>query len=117
MYYLQHAMTYHCIYILECYCYQPEHRILSSVRKEFGIQWIHVGYFLGLEHSVLKVIEQNIHEVEEQAFQMLNEWVQRDLKSCYCRLISAMDKQGLGRGVEVLKRSIKSSKIFSYIAT
>ena len=117
MYYLQHAMTYHCIYILECYCYQPEHRILSSVRKEFGTQWIHVGYILGLEHSVLKVIGQNIHEVEEQAFQMLNEWVQRDLKSCYCRLISAMDKQGLGRGVEVLKRSIKSSKIFSYIAT
>ena len=60
---------------------------------------------------MLKTIEFNIHEVEEQAFQMLIEWVQRDLKSCYCRLISAMDKQDLRRGIDALKKNVKSSKI------
>ena len=102
-------------YILEDYCYQPEHRVLSSIRREIGAQWIHIGYNLGLERSVLKIIEQNVHEVEEQAFQMLNEWLQRDLESCYCRLISAMYKQGLGRGVDVFKKNIKSSNLSMYI--
>ena len=78
---------------------------------EFGSQWKHVGYNLGLEHSILKTIELNSQEVEKHAFRMLEEWIQRDVKSCYCKLISAMHEEGLSRGVEILKQNIKSSKV------
>ena len=84
---------------------------MSSIRWEFGTQWKHVGYALGLEHSVLECIELNDHKTEERAFRMLNEWIQRDAKSCYCKLISAMYQEGLVEGVEILKRKIKSSKV------
>ena len=77
---------------------------------EFGTQWIHVGYALGFEHSVLNIIELNSHEFEERAFRMLTGWMQRELHPCYCILISAMESQDLKRGVEVLKLKIKSSK-------
>ena len=78
---------------------------------EFGSQWKHVGYILGFEHSVLKTIELNSQEVEKRTFRMLEEWIQRDVKSCYCKLISAMHEEGLSRGVEILKQNIKSSKV------
>ena len=77
---------------------------------EFGLQWKHIGYILGLEHSVLKTVELNSQEVEKRAFRMLEEWKQRDVKPCYCKLISAMHEEGLSRGVEILKQNIKSSK-------
>ena len=77
---------------------------------EFGSQWKHVGYILGLEHSVLKAIELSSQEVVKHAFGMLEEWMQRDVKPCYCKLISAMHEEGLNRGVEILKQNIKSSK-------
>ena len=78
---------------------------------EFGAQWIHVGYSLGLEYSVLNIIELNSHEFEERAYRMLTGWMQRELHPCYCMLISAMECEGLKRGVEVLKFKIKSSKV------
>ena len=80
---------------------------MSSIRREFGTKWKHVGYVLGLDHSVLTNIELNLHEVEEQAFKMLDEWIQRSADSCYCKLISAMNEEGLCKNVEILKHKIK----------
>ena len=92
----------------EKYHFRPDYRVLSSIRREFGIQWKHVGYALGLEHSLLVCIEHNSpHEVEEKAFNMLTSWKQRDAHPCYCKLIYAMEKEHLNRGVECLKSYIK----------
>jgi len=84
---------------------------LSSIRWEFGTKWKHVGYTLWLKHSVLENIEIDYHKADERAFTMLKEWIERDAKSCYCKLISAMYREGLVRGIEILKKMIKSSKV------
>ena len=84
--------------------------MLSSVREEFGSQWKHIGYTLGLEHNVLENIESNFAKVEERAFKMLSEWMRRDVQSCYCKLISAMNEGNLVSGVEILKKKITKSK-------
>ena len=94
--------------ILGGYCFRPNHRILSSLRKEFGTKWKHVGYILGLDHSSLTNIEINSHEIEERAFKMLVEWLERDVESCYCKLISAMNEEGLCEKVDILKHKIKN---------
>ena len=85
--------------------------MLSGIRLEFGTQWKYVGYNLELEANVIEHIELNSRTVGDQSFQMLVEWIQRDIKSCYCKLISAMTEEGLHRGIEKLKYKIKSSKI------
>ena len=90
------------------FCCEPQHRILSSIRTEFGSKWKHIGYALGIEHGVLENIEIDYRRTGDQTFRMLNEWMQRDADSCYCKLISAMNKEGLVRGVQILKASIKS---------
>ena len=68
---------------------------------------------MGLEHNVIELIKLNLQEVEERSFRMLVEWIQRDVKSCYCKLISAMAEEHLDRGIEILKHKIKSSKVLS----
>ena len=106
-------MMYVCTYVsltLGHYCYQPDYRVLSSVRREFGKQWKHIGYALKLNHCILKNIEHNLHEVEEQTFRMFEEWIQRHVDCCYCRLISAMNDEGLCDAVTVLKLKIELSK-------
>ena len=40
---------------------------------------------------------------------MLTEWKQRNANACYCMLISAMTREDLNHGVEVLKKEIKTS--------
>ena len=80
---------------------------------EFGSQWEHVGYILGLEHSLLKTIELNSQKVEKCAFRMLEEWMQQNVKPCYCKLISAMHEEGLNQGVEILRKNIESSEFLT----
>ena len=87
--------------------------MLSGIRLEFGTRWKHVGYILELEPNVIDHIELNLREVEERCFRMLVEWIQRDVNSCYCKLISAMAEEHLDKGIEILKCKIKSSKIYS----
>ena len=89
--------------------------MLSGIRLEFGTQWKYVGYNLELEENVIDHIELNSRTVEDQSFQMLVEWIRRDVKSCYCKLIAAMTEEGLHKGIEKLKYKIKSSKIFFVI--
>ena len=93
------------------YCFQPEHNVLSSIRREFGLDWKHVGLALKLDKSVLNIIELDSQHHAERAFNMLSEWQNRDTTSCYCKLISAMSGQGLESGVKVLKEKIKSSRL------
>ena len=83
------------------------------MRREFGHEWKHVGYSLGLEHTLLKTIESNVHNIEEQAFNMLSYWIQRDIESCYCKLITAMKKENLNSGIEHLKYWIRAGS-YSY---
>ena len=97
--------------ILGKYCFPPEHKVLSGIRKEFGKDWKHVGLGLKLDNTVLNIIELDSQHFEERAFNMLCEWMKRDTTSCYCKLISAMNEQGLGSGVVILKEKIKSSKL------
>ena len=92
------------------YCYQSDYQVLSSVRREFGKQWKHIGYALGLNHCVHKNIEHNLHKVEEQTFRMFEEWIQRHVDCCYCKLISAMNDEGLCDAVTVLKLKIELSE-------
>lgn len=92
------------------YCFQPDYRVLSSIRREFGQQWKHVGYKLGLECTQLEAIELNKVLIEERAFTMLCDWIHRDVSTCYCKLISAMKKEHLSNGVEHLKEEIKLCK-------
>jgi len=63
---------------------------------------------LGLEDNVLNIIQLSSHGFKERAFEMLTEWIKRDEDSCYCKLISTMNVEGLSRGVDVLKENIKS---------
>ena len=83
---------------------------MSSIRKEFGIDWKHVGLALKLDNSVLNIIVLDSQHHAVRAFNMLSEWLRRDTTSCYYKLISAMKEQGLNSGVIVLKEKIKSSK-------
>ena len=89
--------------------------MLSGIRLEFGTQWKYVGYNLELEENVIDHIELNSRTVGDQSFQMLVEWIRRDIKSCYCKLIAAMTEEGLHKGIEKLKYKIKSSKILFVI--
>ena len=83
---------------------------MSNIRAKLGSHWKHIGYTLGLEDSALGNIEIDFRTVGEQAFNMLKMWVQKDTESCYCKLISAMNEEGLSKEVETLKEKIKSSK-------
>ena len=85
--------------------------MLSSIRREFGLDWKHVGLALKLDESVLNIIELDSQHHAERAFNMLSEWLKRNTTSCYCKLISAMSGQGLESGVKVLKEKIKSSRL------
>ena len=96
--------------ITEDYCFQPHHRVLSGIRLEFGTKWKYIGYNLDLTHDIIDYIELSTPTVEDRSFRMLIEWIQRDVKSCYCKLISVMTEEGLYEGVENLKYRIKSSK-------
>ena len=79
---------------------------------------MHIGIALRIKLSVLQSIEQNYHKVEERAFRMLNEWMQRSANPCYCRLIAAMNEEHLIEGVVVLQEKINSSEYFvSFVAT
>ena len=109
---MQIIICYVTVYITGEYCFPPKYQILSKIRKEFGSHWKHVGYNLGLEHSVLNVIELNSQDVEQRTFKMLEEWMQTNVKTCYCKLISAMLEEDLCQAVEILKQNIKSSKFF-----
>ena len=92
------------------YCVQPKIQILSHIRAKIGSHWKHIGYTLGLEECALDNIEKDFRTVSEQAFNMLKMWIQKDTKSCYCKLISAMHEEGLSKEVETLKEKIKTSK-------
>ena len=83
--------------------------MLSATRKQFGKDWKYVGLDLGLDYSVINNIELNEQDFEDRAFKMMSGWMQRNADSCYCQLISVMEKQGLHSGVIVLKEEIKSS--------
>ena len=87
--------------------------MLSRIRKEFGKDWKYVGLGLNLDNSVLNMIELNDQDFEERTFNMLCEWMKRDKTPCYCKLISAMNEQGLGSGVANLKENIKPSNFLS----
>ena len=102
-------MLHVLILILENYCFQPEHRVLSCIRNQFGKDWKYVGLDLKLDNSVINIIELNQQDFDDRAFKMMSEWIQRNADSCYCQLIYAMEKQGLDSGVQVLKQEIKSS--------
>jgi len=84
--------------------------VLSSIRREIGEQWKYVGYALGIDHAVLNTIEHDSPKIEDRAFKMLADWIERNADSCYCELISAMNNEYLSRGVGVLKEKIKSCK-------
>ena len=112
---MQVIICYVIVYITGEYCFPPKYQTLSRIRKEFGSHWKHVGYNLGLQHSVLNIIELNSQDVEQRTFRMLEEWMQRNVKTCYCKLISAMLEEGLCQGVEILKQNIKSSKFSSQV--
>ena len=89
---------------------------MSSIRWEFGTKWKHVGLILEINHNVINLIELNLQQFEERSFNMMIEWMQRDPNPCYCKLILAMNKEGLLRGIEVLKSKIKLGKnIFVYL--
>ena len=99
------------------YCFKPDYKVLSNIRREFGDKWKHVGYALDLEHPVIVTIELNEKHVEEQAFKMLCNWIQRDVHPCYCKLISAMEKECLNSGVDCLKKWIKQGSYRFIILT
>ena len=63
-----------------------------------------------LDPNVIDHIELNLQEVQKRSFKMLVEWIKRDAKSCYCKLISAMAEEHLDKGIEILKYKIKSGK-------
>lgn len=79
------------------------------IRNEFGNGWRYVGLTLGLDNSMLNIIELNKQDFAERAFEMMSKWMRRDTKACYCKLIHAMKRQGLDSGVMVLKENIKLS--------
>ena len=99
------------MYYIEEYCFRPEHKVLSSIRKEFGLDWMHVGLSLKLDQATLNIIELDSQHHAQRAFNMLSEWLKRDTTSCYCKLILAMSEQGLESGVKVLKEKIKLSRL------
>ena len=99
-----------CFEIIENYCFRPTLKVLTRIRHEFGIQWKHVGYILGLDHSTLQTIEIDNHDVDKRTTKMLKTWIERDIKSCYCKLITAMTEEELRNKAEILKEQIKSSK-------
>ena len=103
------AKLFTLILILGKYCLQPDHRVLSSIRRVFGDKWRHVGYILNLKHTLLNNIEVNTWETEEEAFKMLSVWVESSAECCYCSLISAMEEEGLNNAVKHLKQLISSS--------
>ena len=83
---------------------------MSSIRTELGSQWRQVGYTLGLQDSSLNSIELDYPEVGEQAFNMLKMWTEKDVEACYCKLISAMNGEGLVKEIETLKEKIEASQ-------
>ena len=92
------------------YCVTPECRVLKSIRREFGDNWKYVGYELHLEDSVIDTIGLDEKRVEDQAFKMLRNWIQCDVKPCYCKLIAAMETESLNSGVTCLKKWIKRGR-------
>ena len=82
--------------------------MLKRIRGKLGIQWKYVGYSLNLAREVITNIETNVKGVEEQTFKMFEKWMDQDVSSCYCKLISAMEEEELGTVVESLKDLIKT---------
>ena len=97
------------------YCISPKYWVLSSIRRKFGTKWEGVGAQLDLESEVLDSIGINVSKVEEQAFTMLAKWMEKDDKSCYCKLINAMNEEHLGDAVKALKEKIKSPPPLTHI--
>ena len=89
-------------------CARPEYSVLGCIRKHLTTKWKFVGYSLKLKHHVLEKIEQRQTKIEDQAFAMLVEWMQTDVEPCYCKLISALDEQGLSNIANDLKVIVKS---------
>ena len=73
---------------------------------------------MDLDPALLETIKcNNPNSVEDQAFEMLCKWLQRNVQSCYCKLICAMEEEHLSPGVQKLKEKIKSSKVYLTIAS
>ena len=72
---------------------------------------------MDLDHALLETIKCNNPNVEDQAFEMLCAWLQRNVQSCYCKLICAMEEEHLSPGVQKLKEKIISGKVYLAIAT
>ena len=89
------------------YCFKPDYKVLRCIRREFDDDWKYVGYVLDLEHSLIRTIQLNEKRVEDRAFEMLCNWLQRDKHPCYCKLIAAMEKESLNNGVACLQQWIK----------
>ena len=83
---------------------------MSSIRREFGTNWKHVGLNLEIKYNVIDLIELNVQQFEERSFNMMVKWLQGDPNPCYCKLIFAMKKERLFSGIEVLKSKIKLGK-------
>ena len=85
--------------------------MLSSIKTLFGHKWKYVGLHLNLNYDdVLRNIERDVKEVADQTFRMFQEWLDRDVSSCYCKLIFAMKNEGLDSAAEILKNKIKLTK-------
>lgn len=109
-----HRIWLVCIFLAEC-CAKPDHEVLSKIRKCFNAEWKYVGLALNLEHNLLETIESNHQKIDDRSFQMLVEWMKRDKKPCYCKLISAMEEEELQSAVHDLKQKIKSSEYYTLI--
>ena len=90
------------------YHHRPDFRVLQRIRGKLDRKWKYVGHNLKLAHEVIANIERNVEEVDEQTFKMFEKWMEQDVSSCYCKLISAMEEENLGAAVESLKDLIKT---------
>ena len=62
---------------------------------------------MGLDDDVITNIEINNNDVEDQTFKMFQEWLRKDVSSCYSKLISALKKEDLDSAAEILENNIK----------
>lgn len=94
---------------IDIYHRTPEFRVLICIKKKLGKKWKYVGIHLGLDDDVITTIEINNNDVEDQTFKMFQEWLHKDVSSCYCKLISALKEENLDSAAEILKSKIKLS--------
>jgi len=97
-----------CVSVDQGLCVNPQYEVLSSIRRHIVPHWTFVGYSLHLKYDTIDNIKKSRRNSEEQAFQMLVEWMQTDSTPCYCKLISVMDEHRLSQAVIDLKMIIKS---------